>query len=219
MDPQQVRRARLRHWLKTNPRPEREKSYFSQLLSGKAAFGEKAARRIERDYQMGRFYLDQPVGLAEEVGEYRVAGRVEGAEAARYGVTSAMRLCPLISWVQAGSWSEVIDNLQPGDAEEWFSCPTRCGPHTYVLRVTGVSMEPVFRDGELIFVDPEAEARHGSFVVVRLDHEKTATFKQLVVERGRRYLRPLNDRWPDPIIEVEGAATICGVVVFKGTVL
>jgi SOS-response transcriptional repressor LexA len=92
----------------------------------------------------------------------------------------------------------------------------RCGPRTYVLRVQGHSMEPRFTEGELIFVDPDAEAHHGSFVVVRLDDAHQATFKQLVIEGGRRYLRPLNERWPDPIIEINGHATLCGVVVFQG---
>ena len=77
-------------------------------------------------------------------------------------------------------------------------------------------MEPRFTEGELIFVAPDREPYNGAFVVVRLDEAQQATFKQLVIESGRRYLRPLNERWPDPIIEINGNATLCGVVVFQG---
>ena len=55
-----IRRERLRDWFAGKPFPEREKSYISQLLSGTASFGEKAARRLERDYGMPDGYLDIP---------------------------------------------------------------------------------------------------------------------------------------------------------------
>jgi SOS-response transcriptional repressor LexA len=128
---------------------------------------------------------------------------------------------PLISWVQAGHWCEVIDNFAPGDAEEWLPCPVKHGARTFVLRVRGESMwnphgRPSFQDGDLIFVDPDRDPVHGSMVVVRLDDEREATFKQLVVEGSRRYLRAANPSWPDKILQIDGDATICGVVIFKG---
>lgn len=52
--------------------------------------------------------------------------------------------------------------------------------------------------------------------MVRLDDEHEATFKQLVVEGGQRFLRALNPAWPDPIIQIDDNATLCGVVIFKG---
>lgn len=59
MDIQENRRARLREWLKDRTAPAKEKSFFSQLVSGTASFGERAARRIERDYGMDEGYLDK----------------------------------------------------------------------------------------------------------------------------------------------------------------
>jgi SOS-response transcriptional repressor LexA len=80
-------------------------------------------------------------------------------------------------------------------------------------------MEPKFHDGDLIFVDPLVSPDSGRYVVVRLEHSQEATFKQLIVEGGRRYLKALNPDWPNRIIEVDSVATICGVVVFKGEVV
>lgn len=122
---------------------------------------------------------------------------------------------PLISWVQAGSWCGVVDNFSPGEAEDWLPCISRVGPHAFALRVRGVSMEPKYQDGDIIFVDPDAAAEHGKNVIVRLDDAQEATFKNLVVEGSRRFLRPLNPDWPEKMIEVNGNATICGVVVGK----
>lgn len=122
---------------------------------------------------------------------------------------------PLISWVQAGAWGEIVDNFAPGDAEEWMICPKRHGPHTFGLRVRGVSMASRYNDGDIIFVDPDASADHGKNVVVRLENEKEATFKQLVIEDGRKFLRALNPEWTPRIMEINERATICGVVIGK----
>ncbi|CAB3705951.1 putative HTH-type transcriptional regulator [Achromobacter ruhlandii] len=123
---------------------------------------------------------------------------------------------PLISWVQAGDWCTVVDNFAPGDAEEWLPCPRAHSPSAFALRVRGVSMEPKYQDGDIIFVDPEVQANHGRNVVVRLDNDEAATFKQLVEEGNKRYLRPLNPDWPGPkLIPINGNATICGVVIGK----
>lgn len=181
----------------------------SRLLStGKSAknIGDKLARKIERVAKKPEFWMDHSEQQARmQLPDYNV-------EAA----PDFHRLTPLISWVQAGNWYDLIDNFQPGDAEEWFPCPVRCSRATFVLRVRGASMEPKFRDGELIFVDPEAEARNKSFVIVRIENSKEGTFKQLIIEGERRYLKPLNPQWPDPIIEMDDSATICGVVIFHG---
>lgn len=53
-----IRRKKLTEWFSTREIPEKEKSYISQLKSGKSSFGERAARRLERDYGMPSFYLD-----------------------------------------------------------------------------------------------------------------------------------------------------------------
>jgi hypothetical protein len=61
MNIQDIRRTNLQRWLETNPVPVKEKSYISQLLGG-ASFGERSARRLERDYKMGENYLDLAEG-------------------------------------------------------------------------------------------------------------------------------------------------------------
>ena len=127
---------------------------------------------------------------------------------------------PLISWVQAGSWCEVEDIYAVGDAEDWLPCPTSHGPRTYVLRVRGESMNnphsrKTFREGDLIYCDPDRQAENGSMVVVKLDDEQQATFKQLIIEGDQKFLKPLNPNWPEPIIKINGNATICGVVIGK----
>ena len=121
---------------------------------------------------------------------------------------------PLISWVQAGAWSE-ISEIKAYDAER-FMCPVNCSDLTFVLKVQGVSMEPKFYEGDLIFVDPEAECIHGSYVVARLDDNNEATFKQLIIESGHKFLKAANPNWPEQLIPINGNCTLVGKVIFTG---
>jgi len=125
-------------------------------------------------------------------------------------------LCPLISWAQAGTWSQISNDFDIRQAEDLLPCPVRCSQRTFILCVKGASMEPKFHNGDLVFVDPDATADSGNYVIVQLEDADEATFRQLIIEGGRSYLKALNPDWPDRIIEIDENARICGVVVFKG---
>ncbi|WP_194442374.1 LexA family protein [Pseudoalteromonas simplex] len=120
---------------------------------------------------------------------------------------------PLISWVQAGAWTEISEAFQISEVDEFYPCPEKHSSHTFALKVLGESMSPDFINGEIIFVDPEVEARNGSCVVVRQNGNLEATFKQLIIDGSQKYLKALNPNWPSPIIEMLPDATICGVVI------
>lgn len=137
-------------------------------------------------------------------------GELDNAEVTKI-VTNKL---PLISWVQAGAWSD-ISEVSPVDAER-FLCPVNCSEQSFVLRVQGVSMEPKFNDGDLIFVDPEAECIHGSYVVARLDDDNQATFKQLIIEGNQKFLKAANPNWPEQLIPINGNCTLVGKVIFTG---
>ncbi|WP_273702974.1 S24 family peptidase [Candidatus Accumulibacter vicinus] len=186
---------------------KRSPAQVNQWLSGHRAIGDAGARIIELALDLPPGYFD----MADTTSRFTRKGlsNVEPGPPIHGCV-------PLISWVQAGTWCGIVDNFAPGDAEEWLPCPRKFGPHTFALRVRGLSMEPRYQAGDIIFVDPDARADHGKHVVVRLDDEQEATFKQLVVEGGQRFLRALNPDWPGPkLIPIDGNATICGVVIGK----
>ena len=134
--------------------------------------------------------------------------RAERANVAGVAALPASRV-PLISFVAAGNWSDAVDNYAPGDAEAWVETTVPVKRHTYALRVEGDSMEPRFPNGAILIVEPEAEAKSGSFVIMR-QNGTDATFKQLVHDGGRWYLKPVNPRYP--IMELSEDAVLCGVV-------
>ncbi|MBY8971855.1 helix-turn-helix domain-containing protein [Pseudomonas sp. P867] len=151
------------------------------------------------------------------------AKQINGAAAEEHNVEPGPTIkgyVPLISWVQAGAWCEITDVKTLDDAELWLPCAASHSNQSYALRVRGLSMfnqheRRSFRDGDIIFVDPAKEAENGSLVIAKLVDSQEATFKQLVMEGSRRFLKPLNPAWPEPIIELGQDATICGVVFSK----
>ena len=124
---------------------------------------------------------------------------------------------PLINWVQAGSFCIMRESYLPSEAEFWLACPVAHGPRTYCLRVVGRSMagEDGYHDGEIIFVDPDAEALPGKDVVVTtLDGE--STFKRLKLDIDGYYLLALNPKWEPNYFKLPEDSHIGGVVIFAG---
>jgi SOS-response transcriptional repressor LexA len=103
---------------------------------------------------------------------------------------------PLISWVQAGKWGEIVDNFQPGDAEEWIGTTARVSRRAFALRIQGDSMAPKVPDGAVVIFDPDKNYQHGSLVLAKRTGDQAATFKQLWYDADTPYLKPLNDRYP-----------------------
>lgn len=129
-------------------------------------------------------------------------------------------LVPLLTSVQAGVWAEISGSFQKTDALDWLPCPVKHGPKTFCLVVEGESMRnpgsrPSYEPGDIIFVDPDRWHKPGDRVVARLDDQETATFKQYMEEDGRKMLKALNPDWKPRYIDINGNASICGVVVGK----
>ena len=132
-------------------------------------------------------------------------------------VASAGNYLPLISMVQAGVWTD-IQEVAPLDVE-LYPCPIKCSKRSFIVKVEGESMLPDFKPGDLIYVDPEVQVENGSYVVARLDDENQATFKQLIIDGNKKYLKALNPDWPNKFIAINGNCTIVGKVVFTGKAL
>lgn len=122
---------------------------------------------------------------------------------------------PVISFVQAGEWREIIDAFAPGDADEWIYTSARVSNSSFGLRVVNDSMQNPYGglsipEGAIVIVDPEIQPVNGSIVVARLEDSVESTLKKLVIDGDKRYLKPLN---PDyPIMPIEQECTIVGVV-------
>lgn len=89
---------------------------------------------------------------------------------------------------------------------------TACtGSEVFALRVLGTSMEPEFREGEIILIEPEGRLQDGSFVLAQ--HAGEWIFRQLCRQGQAWVLHALNPAFPDrPLPDL---AAVRGVIVQK----
>lgn len=118
---------------------------------------------------------------------------------------------PHVSWDTIGVSSE-------SPSRRWI-CPVACSPATYVLSVQGISMEPVFQAGQIVYVDPEHAPQHGDYVIARISEHEQAILRQYIVEGGQKLLRAINPDWPDGLQAMTRNSRILGTVIFTGRTL
>ncbi|WP_257829230.1 LexA family protein [Burkholderia glumae] len=87
------------------------------------------------------------------------------------------RRIPLISSVQAGRMTEVVDPFLPGAAFEYLQTDLDLSEHAFALEIEGLSMTPDFNPGDRVIVEPAIRPRPGDFVVAKNGREE-ATFKK-----------------------------------------
>jgi len=78
----------------------------------------------------------------------------------------------------------------------------------FALQVHGDSMEPEFRHGCIIIVDPAGVIEHECYVVA--ENADGLIFRQLLMQDGRYILHPLNESYENE--EIPGADKIVGVI-------
>ncbi|NWK75707.1 helix-turn-helix domain-containing protein [Acinetobacter sp. SwsAc6] len=128
-------------------------------------------------------------------------------------VPVAPRMAPVLSWVQAGTFTNV-QSIDMSQVEEWLPLPDEC-TNCFYLKVQGVSNNPEFLEGDYILVDPDvyySDMQSGDMIVVRKFDD--ATFKKLVIETdGSRYLQALNPEFKPNIIALDEDCHFVGQVI------
>ena len=84
------------------------------------------------------------------------------------GSDTLRRRIPVLGYAQAGAEGFFDDAGYPaGTGWDEVVFPDVGDPHAYALEITGDSMVPVYRDGDIIIVAPGTNIRRGDRVVVR----------------------------------------------------
>jgi phage repressor protein C with HTH and peptisase S24 domain len=120
------------------------------------------------------------------------------------------RPIPLINKVAAGYPTEFTDLDYPaGVADEYVYDPSISDPNAFAITVCGDSMEPIFREGDVVIVSPEAPVASGDYCFVRLAPDNTTTFKQVYFDNEKNVrLQPLNSKYPPQLLKRNDAAAV-----------
>lgn len=110
---------------------------------------------------------------------------------------------PVISWVQAGMWSDVGCDDPSINCTTWMETSANVSSHAFALDVRGDSMHnPLDKrsipDGARVVVDPvfDPSQLNRRIVVAMLEGSNEATIKEFVKDGPNMYLNPLNPKYP-----------------------
>ena len=116
---------------------------------------------------------------------------------------AAGRLVPVINKVSAGYPTDFNDLDYPvGIADDYIRCPDLHDPNSFAVRVVGDSMEPKFREGDIVIFSPAAEVHNGDDCFVRFTMPHETTFKRAFFESDNKVrLQPRNEKYSPTIVE------------------
>ncbi|MGI9352003.1 MAG: S24 family peptidase [Rhizobiaceae bacterium] len=120
---------------------------------------------------------------------------------------------PVIGFAQAGVGGFFDDGGFPvGQGWDEVGSPSKTGENTYALKVSGDSMLPLYREGDIIIVDPMAQIRKGDRVVAKtLEGE---VFAKVLQRRSAKTVdfQSLNTEHPDISFAPEDLEWIARIV-------
>ena len=129
------------------------------------------------------------------------------------GAATPTRGVPLLGFAQAGASGYFDDSGFPaGKGWDEIALPSPNDEHAYALEISGDSMRPAYRDGDIIVVSPGTPIRRGDRVVVR-----TSGGEVMVKELKRRTaktleLQSLNPAHADRVLAADNVEWIARIV-------
>ena len=129
------------------------------------------------------------------------------------GGTERAQRIPLIGLAQAGSGGFFDDAGFPvGGGWEEIAFPNVVDENAYALEISGDSMQPLYRDGDVIIVSPASSVRRGDRVVVKTK-EGEVLAKELKRKTARTLeLKSLNAEHPDRSFDLDQIAWMARVM-------
>ena len=108
--------------------------------------------------------------------------------------TGLIRKIPLLDWHQLDQIVTSEDLPDVIHAKATIDTTDIFGKRTVALKVKDTSMETMFKEGQIIFVDPESKWKPGDYVIVHCPggHPETTLFRQIEYIESQYVLHPLN---------------------------
>ena len=109
-----------------------------------------------------------------------------------------MRKVPLLRWDQIDQMVKSNEPPRLIHAEAMLETDV-LGRRTFAVQVRDNSMQPLFSEGEIIFVNPDLPSEPGHYVVVESEdgRPEEALLRELKEIGGQAILHPLNRRYAD----------------------
>ncbi len=175
---------------------------------------EGGGRRVEE-----RGGVDEDGQAVDSVSQGGSKGGSKGDGVERVGLPVEI---PLINKVTAGYPGSFTDLGYPARvADEYVRAPDVHDPDAFAARVVGDSMEPAYREGDIVVFSPSKIVESGMDCFVRLEPDQETTFKRVYFEEGADgaemiRIQPINNAYGPMVVEREAVAGLyAGVSVTR----
>jgi phage repressor protein C with HTH and peptisase S24 domain len=127
--------------------------------------------------------------------------------------SGAAQAVPLIGFAEAGAGGYFDDGGFPvGKGWDEIAFPAINDEHAYALEISGDSMLPAYRDGDVIIVSPAAPIRRGDRVVVRTKDGEVMAKELKRLSQKMIELKSLNHDHPERTLAKEDVLWIARIV-------
>ena len=125
----------------------------------------------------------------------------------------SVQAVPLLGFAEAGAGGYFDDGGFPvGKGWDEVGLPSVNDEHAYALEISGDSMKPAYRDGDVIIVSPGSPIRRGDRVVVKTK-DGEVTVKELKRRTAKLIeLQSLNPAHKDRVIDAKNVEWIARIV-------
>lgn len=166
--------------------------------------GDRFASHVEKIFEKSTGWLDQ------EHHDIQEASGIYHATPLR----RAYFQVPIISWREAEAWLKAPEQYTAKSFSSTIIVSIQLSPQAFALKVDGDIMESTYSTSfpreSMIILDTDQPAQNGSYVLAKIANETGLIFRQLIIDGNKRYLKPLNLRYP--IIELPAQGMIYAIV-------
>ena len=198
--------------IRSDMRDLRQRDQHARLLARLLTSSAQRGTSLDEMYASGLLRrvidrVDPSSDAAAESGERRVALPAQ---------------VPVINKVPAGYPAGFTDLGYPARvADEYIRTPDLNDPDAFAARVVGDSMQPTYREGDIVVFSPAKPVESGADCFVRLEPDSESTFKRVYFETdgsGNELIRiqPINNAYaPKTLPREQVAGLYAGVSVIR----
>ena len=129
---------------------------------------------------------------------------VELPGSTQHSAAGEIRKIPMLDWQHIGEMVDTKNFPEVIHADAVVEATDVSGKHTVALKVKDDSMEPLFSEGEMIFVNPDCEWKAGDYVIAKRE-DGAVLLRQIRHISSQCILHPLNRKYEDLPLANENA--------------
>ena len=151
-----------------------------------------------RTWEQFAQYFRMDTDFLRSGGPPHTHGTVDLTESSQPSFIGQLMKVPLLRWDQIDQIVSCEEPPRLVQAETVLETDVP-GTRTFAVQVKDNSMEPLFSEGEIIFVNPDLPTESGHYVLIESEDGRSeeALLRQLKEIGGQSILHPLNRRYDD----------------------